>query len=1164
MKLLLWIVLPYITGADEPDCRGDKCAAEVDINSSLRRSLYEAKMNSKMKGEKNASIRAKSVSNPKFEVFEDENDTTNDNESNLSQTNNFNLTSNSLNETETLDSVHSNALLDATAAFLNTTDAFVSDADSLLDPGEAPLNITEVPPEFKDTMNTTDLSLNNDTDLFDSINLNLNDTDASLNASNDTDASPPGNHSFNLDDFKPIEVKDESNDSLAAIVQLDVDSFEFGFAILLTESVAKKLEGKDSETKYILFGIPSEYFNKVPSALRDEFMKDENAFMMEYYLEYHLVQSSDLTPKKLLSMNGEKIKTVSGAHLRVGRTSDGIPTINEAKITKASIAKNGLYYTINGTLTPYAFERTMNAALAAEAASRAPICEDDPVIETHGVTCLDLATAYDCKTTTFPLIAKKYGVELPPDTPDWARLSDVCPLTCNTCLPGFKEPPYNFERPTNICDDDPRVAAAGLGDEACNLIVSRYGCDMKITEVLSDSGKPPMPGIPAIAIVEDACRLTCDKCRPGTIKAREVRYVDHINGNRICQDDPSLAAFGVSCLFIESEYGCDAPLQLLADDFNVELPDFIPKGTRVKDACRSSCNHCPQGWVLLPVVPPVPKGEVTVKDIMLGLPYLARAVDISGADSLEMLGQLPKVTVIVPHNIALDSQPLSAVTALLAELKLPRNDKLRDKISRHSAIPGRRLLSANLDVGPTDYVTGAGQALRFGFVPYEGILLGDALEAPYPSYAYEWRATPPQEMIGGAAGEAGHTKESIAPYDGYVEVPGGYAQRARDELEEDLNIVRSSLHGKGGKARTFTMDGSTKGKSGYGPLSALREDYFGNRQVILKDGTILEDTLDPSKGLLTISGAGVLREIQASNGVVFIIDNLIVPDLFPRPPVSKILHATPGFETITKMMVQSGLMDTADTNGPITMFLSQDTGLLNPYTDDPLPTCILDALARPEGKMYQDLIGLFLVLPGIWYAEDIEDGQLLPTLSGAPMRAIRSDAWHRSDSSATDPNNPAVIALTPDWGGKLGVDGKPSLDRASVKDILHDSMSGSGLYDKTKGGYLYFEDPHNAHYPVGIVQANIKHAKGLLHIVDHLPLHVDADPRIAGFWSCVDAAFRIRSWFITYAFPMLDSGMRMPLLGIPPGRRPAWVGAGKKEYYPPPEDYPTCDRRFFA
>lgn len=58
----------------------------------------------------------------------------------------------------------------------------------------------------------------------------------------------------------------------------------------------------------------------------------------------------------------------------------------------------------------------------------------------------------------------------------------------------------------------------------------------------------------------------------------------------VCEDDPRVAEMGYSCSMMEAF--CDSKLHDLAAAQKKQLPSWLPKDAKVKDACRKTCGAC--------------------------------------------------------------------------------------------------------------------------------------------------------------------------------------------------------------------------------------------------------------------------------------------------------------------------------------------------------------------------------------------------------------------------------------------------------------------------------------------------------------------------------------------------------------------------------------------
>jgi len=128
-------------------------------------------------------------------------------------------------------------------------------------------------------------------------------------------------------------------------------------------------------------------------------------------------------------------------------------------------------------------------------------------------------------------------------------------------------------------------------------------------------------------------------------------------------------------------------------------------------------------------------------------------------------------------------------------------------------------------------------------------------------------------------------------------------------------------------------------------------------------------------GVVMINDATVIiADLEAENGVVHVIDVVLVPVEFPGTVVD-IIVGSPVHETLEVAVIAAGLVDALSGDGPFTVFAPTDDAFAN------LPMGVLDALlADPTGALADVL--LYHVANGTSLAADLSDGQLVPTLFG--------------------------------------------------------------------------------------------------------------------------------------------------------------------------------------
>jgi uncharacterized surface protein with fasciclin (FAS1) repeats len=118
----------------------------------------------------------------------------------------------------------------------------------------------------------------------------------------------------------------------------------------------------------------------------------------------------------------------------------------------------------------------------------------------------------------------------------------------------------------------------------------------------------------------------------------------------------------------------------------------------------------------------------------------------------------------------------------------------------------------------------------------------------------------------------------------------------------------------------------------------------------------------------------IIADLEAENGVVHVIDAVLVPAALPATVVDIIVDS-PVHETLEVAVIAADLAGALSGAGPFTVFAPTDDAFAN------LPMGVLDALlADPTGALADVL--LYHVVEGAVFAGDLSDGQIVPTLFG--------------------------------------------------------------------------------------------------------------------------------------------------------------------------------------
>ena len=151
----------------------------------------------------------------------------------------------------------------------------------------------------------------------------------------------------------------------------------------------------------------------------------------------------------------------------------------------------------------------------------------------------------------------------------------------------------------------------------------------------------------------------------------------------------------------------------------------------------------------------------------------------------------------------------------------------------------------------------------------------------------------------------------------------------------------------------------------------------------LSDGQMIA-TLQGQDVTVTITGGNVfindaqviIADIIADNGVVHVIDAVLVPQSNPQPEtVVEIIVNSPDHTVLETAVIAAGLADDLSGTGPFTVFAPTDNAFAA------LPAGVLDALlADPTGALAQVL--LYHVVAGEALSSSLTNGQTITTLQG--------------------------------------------------------------------------------------------------------------------------------------------------------------------------------------
>lgn len=190
----------------------------------------------------------------------------------------------------------------------------------------------------------------------------------------------------------------------------------------------------------------------------------------------------------------------------------------------------------------------------------------------------------------------------------------------------------------------------------------------------------------------------------------------------------------------------------------------------------------------------------------------------------------------------------------------------------------------------------------------------------------------------------------------------------------------------------------------------------GAKLKTLDDDKILNVTIDG--GNVTVNNAGVTQaDILASNGVIHVIDNVLIPDGFAQRycsyegkdavSIADLAKTYPSFSKLVSAVDAAGLADTFNGTGRdiFTFFAPTNEAFEATASDQSLP-CLQD----PKSIALTDLSALLKhhVLGTYALSSDLSDGEVFTALDGTKLTVATKDGITVGGAVVTDPDNYAT------------------------------------------------------------------------------------------------------------------------------------------------------------
>ena len=184
-------------------------------------------------------------------------------------------------------------------------------------------------------------------------------------------------------------------------------------------------------------------------------------------------------------------------------------------------------------------------------------------------------------------------------------------------------------------------------------------------------------------------------------------------------------------------------------------------------------------------------------------------------------------------------------------------------------------------------------------------------------------------------------------------------------------------------------------------------NFLDNEMLRTLEGKYV--TARVSGSTIFINSAKVtVADVNASNGVIHIIDAVLLPSSAPPSPgpspppapgsqnIVQLAQATPDLSTLVTALGAASLVQTLEGAGPFTVFAPTNEAFQN------LPAGALANLLKPKNKAKLVDILTFHVVAGDIHAKDILDGERLKTVEGMYiMAAVNSSGVFLNNAKVT-------------------------------------------------------------------------------------------------------------------------------------------------------------------
>merc|ERR1711990_130209 len=127
-------------------------------------------------------------------------------------------------------------------------------------------------------------------------------------------------------------------------------------------------------------------------------------------------------------------------------------------------------------------------------------------------------------------------------------------------------------------------------------------------------------------------------------------------------------------------------------------------------------------------------------------------------------------------------------------------------------------------------------------------------------------------------------------------------------------------------------------------LAVASSELTNGQSIETVQGKDVTVTINPSGVFINTESQVVTPDVEATNGIVHIVNKVLVPPGFEPPPdkdIVELAQATDDLSTLVQAVVAGGLVDTLKSTGPFTVFAPTNDAF------GKLDAKLLDALLKP-------------------------------------------------------------------------------------------------------------------------------------------------------------------------------------------------------------------------